>query len=70
MQLRLSCDPYPHVPYISLLNVDASGAVLNEHLRKLHGGGDAAMAGVRIRDDGVHVVLGCVIMPRTTCMLL
>ena len=40
-----------------ILNVDASGAVLNEHLGELHGGGDASMASVCIRDDGIQVVL-------------
>ena len=40
------------------LDVDAGRAVLDEHLGKLHGGGDAAMAGVSIGDDGIQVVLG------------
>ena len=41
----------------SSLNVDASGAVLNEHLGELHSGGDASMASVCICDDGIQVVL-------------
>ena len=41
----------------SSLNMDASGAVLNEHLGQLHSGSDASMASVRICDDGIQVVL-------------
>ena len=38
---------------LPILDVDAGGTVLDEHLRQLHGGSDATMAGVGIGDDGV-----------------
>lgn len=42
-----------------VLDVDASGALLNEQLRQLHHRRQAAMARVRVRDDGAEVVDVC-----------
>ena len=49
--------PHGRLEQAQILNVDASGAVLNEHLGELHSGGDASMASVCICDDGIQVVL-------------
>mmetsp|Transcript_39892 Transcript_39892/g.49290 ORF Transcript_39892/g.49290 Transcript_39892/m.49290 type:complete len:299 (-) Transcript_39892:19-915(-) len=57
-----------------VLNVDASSSVLDEHLRQLHGGSDASVAGVSISDDGIQVVhagsLGAFIWLHATSLLI
>mmetsp|Transcript_40457 Transcript_40457/g.104674 ORF Transcript_40457/g.104674 Transcript_40457/m.104674 type:complete len:452 (-) Transcript_40457:157-1512(-) len=57
-----------------VLDVDAAGAVLDEHLRELHGGGDAAVAGVRVGDDRIEVVhdggLGPVLRGQAAALLV
>mmetsp|Transcript_61276 Transcript_61276/g.171345 ORF Transcript_61276/g.171345 Transcript_61276/m.171345 type:complete len:559 (+) Transcript_61276:287-1963(+) len=50
-----------HVPALFragllVLDVDASGAGFDEHLAELHRGGEAAVASVRVRDDGVEII--------------
>lgn len=42
-----------------VLDVDARGALLNEQLRQLHHRREAAVARVRVRDDGAEVVDVC-----------
>ena len=39
-----------------VLDVDAGGALLDEELGELHDGGEAAVAGVGVGDDGAEVV--------------
>jgi len=46
-----------------ILDVDARGAALDEHLGVLHRGREAAGACVCIRDDGNQVVHGCFLGP-------
>ena len=48
----------PTQPFPAILDVDASGPVLNEHLGELHGGGDATVSGVSVGNDRIQVVLG------------
>mmetsp|Transcript_119792 Transcript_119792/g.350263 ORF Transcript_119792/g.350263 Transcript_119792/m.350263 type:complete len:215 (-) Transcript_119792:69-713(-) len=54
-------DLTPHVaallgPRLLVLDVDASRAILNEHLGELHGGRKPAVASVGVGNDGIEVV--------------
>mmetsp|Transcript_33377 Transcript_33377/g.71895 ORF Transcript_33377/g.71895 Transcript_33377/m.71895 type:complete len:438 (-) Transcript_33377:409-1722(-) len=57
-----------------ILDVNSRSAVLNEHLRQLHGGSDATMSSVSIRNDGVQIVhgsrLGAVLRRHTAALLV
>jgi len=45
-------------PWGLILDVDTSSALLNEELGELHCGGEAAMTGVGVSNDGSHVIGG------------